>query len=177
MYQILQKLDENIEIRRYPATKWAVTTTNGNLQYMEQHRNQMFQKLFGYISGQNDKNQKISMTAPVTYNLNHSSQSPINNRSDCNITMRFYVPQELFSNTPNPIGDAFIQTEPEMIVAAIKFGGFATVNDQLYHRDVLLNKLGSESSKYDSINIITAGYDPPFKTEGRTNEVWLRKIY
>ncbi len=177
VYQVLQQLSDNIEIRKYPSIKWAITSTNGNLQYMDQHRNLMFQKLFGYISGQNDQNQKIAMTAPVTYNLNNqSSNTLLNNNSNCNITMRFYVPQELYSKTPNPTGDAYIQTEPEMIVAAIRFGGFATMNDYLYNRDVLIQKLGAEASKYDVVNMITAGYDPPFRTEGRTNEVWFRKI-
>ena len=179
IYQVLQQLSDNIEIRKYPPTKWAITSTTGNLQYMDQHRNVMFQKLFGYISGNNDQSKKIAMTAPVTYNLNNQSanSSPLlTNSSNCNITMRFYVPEELFSNTPNPTGDAYIQTEPEMTVAVIKFGGFAKINDYLYHRDLLIQKLASESSKYDYVNMITAGYDPPFRTENRTNEVWFRKI-
>jgi hypothetical protein len=49
--------------------------------------------------------------------------------------MKFYVPQSNQLNTPNPTGgQVYIQKEPEMTVAVIKFGGFASMDDYMYYR-------------------------------------------
>ena len=52
-YDVVKSL-ENIEIRFYPASMKAKVSSNRN-----------FSKLFKYISGNNDKNEKIAMTTPV----------------------------------------------------------------------------------------------------------------
>lgn len=65
-FNLISKLDEAIEIRSYPSLKWACTNIYVNL--INDQRNNMFMTLFGYISGQNDSNTKISMTAPGTTN-------------------------------------------------------------------------------------------------------------
>jgi hypothetical protein len=64
-YELLQKLDENIEIRKYPASKWVCTKQSGTAEQEKSFQSGMFYKLFNYISGTNDKTQKIAMTAPV----------------------------------------------------------------------------------------------------------------
>jgi hypothetical protein len=65
-YQIISRLAENIEIRKYPSLKWACTKQTGRLgQYQQQFQNGMFYILFNYISGANNKRQKIAMTSPV----------------------------------------------------------------------------------------------------------------
>ena len=46
-YSVLETITDNIEIRKYVPTKWACTTTEGNLS--------MFWKLFNYISGKNKR--------------------------------------------------------------------------------------------------------------------------
>jgi len=61
-YSVIARLDSNIEIRHYPSVKWACTSLNGNTRY--NYRNNMFMNLFNYISGQNNSNRKIAMTAP-----------------------------------------------------------------------------------------------------------------
>ena len=43
------------------------------------------------------------------------------------------------------------------------------------YRDLLIERLGADAAQYDCANMMAAGYDPPFKPVGRTNEVWLRK--
>ena len=52
-YDVIKTL-ENIEIRYYPPVMKAKVSSNRN-----------FSKLFQYISGNNENNEKIAMTAPV----------------------------------------------------------------------------------------------------------------
>ncbi len=68
-----------------------------------------------------------------------------------------------------------IENKPEIEIATIRFGGFASVDDWINKRDELIKALGDESSKYDIVNMVTAGYDAPFKFFNRRNEVWLMK--
>jgi hypothetical protein len=138
--------------------------------------NNMFWKLFGYISGENDQKTKIEMTAPVTTVFKSSDSKAISMASNAKMTMRFYVPKADQSNTPNPTGDAFLQADPEAEYATIRFGGWASMNDNLSYRDQLIKALGAEASKYDTVNFLAAGYDSPFNFIGRRNEVWLKKF-
>ncbi len=140
------------------------------------------------------------MTSPVTFDFKKHDSNLITEESNLNMSMRFYIGKEHQENTPKPTGDVFLVEDPEMVAAVIKFGGYASMNDYLNYRNVLIQKLGEESKKYDCVNMMAAGYDPvrkllfrpflfslkvefklnffvkPFKPIGRTNEVWLKKI-
>ena len=175
-YEVLEKLASNIEIRKYEETKWVATSAEGDAKDSRTYSSTMFNKLFNYISGQNSDNKKIEMTAPVTTIYNNKENSLITPESRVHMSMRFYVPREFHDNTPQPTGDAYLETDSEMVVASIQFGGYATMDDNLRYRDLLIEALGAEASKYDTVNIITAGYDSPYKPIRRRNEVWLRRI-
>lgn len=173
-YEILKKLDDNIEIRLYKNTKWVSTSINGHF-FNSNNETTMFYKLFNYISGENEKREKIAMTSPVT--VAYNSNEIVQPNSVVKMTMGFYVPIDKQAKTAYPTSqDTFLRSESNMIVAVIKFGGFASTDDYLYHRDILIKTLGKEANNYDIVNMITARYDPPFKKFNRTNEVWLRKI-
>jgi len=173
---VLQKLADNVEIRRYGPSKWVCTKATGQAGYYSNYQSTMFNKLFRYISGQNSANQKIAMTSPVTTDYKVYDNQLMTPESNVEMAMRFYVSKDQEHNVPVPTGDAYVVQEPEMTVAVVKFGGYASTQDYLYYRNVLINSLGSEAHNYDVVNLMTAGYDPPFKPVGRTNEVWLRKI-
>lgn len=178
-YELIKKLNDQIEIRKYLPSKWVGVSVNGSLNdYMSKYQGFMFGKLFNYISGKNNENKKISMTAPVLVDHDNFNSNNIDVNSKCEMSMKFYVPKENQNDTPNPTGEnnMFVKSEPEMIVAVSKFGGYATMTDYLKHRDMIVNALGDEAKDYDQVNFMTAGYDPPFKPFNRTNEVWLRKI-
>ena len=175
-YVVMQKLAENIEIRKYGAAKWVCTKAAGPAGSYSNYRSGMFNKLFKYISGQNSANQKIAMTSPVTTDYKVYDNQLMTPQSNVEIAMRFYVAKDQEANVPVPTGDAYVVQDPEMIVAVVQFGGYASTQDFLNYRNVLINSLGSEANNYDLVNIMTAGYDPPFKPVGRTNEVWLRRI-
>lgn len=175
-YEVIKTLGDNIEIRKYPPTKWVSTSMEGEADhYKSDYQSKMFYRLFNYISGENQNHEKISMTSPVT--VAYNSNNTIEPTSQVKMTMGFFVPVEKQEKAPIPSSsDTFLRDEPEMIVAVIKFGGYASTDDYLKHRDLLMKALGDEVKNYDTVNMMTAGYDPPFKPINRTNEIWLKKI-
>ena len=136
----------------------------------------MFMKLFKYISGDNVQRQKVEMTAPVLMVYQNMNNELITKDSNVDMSMRFYVPKVNQDNTPTPRqSDEFIKSEPEMTVATIRFGGWASISDYISNRDKLISMLGDQAKDYDTINMITAGYDSPMTPFKRRNEVILKK--
>lgn len=176
-YEVLKKYDDNIEIRKYAPTKWASVSTQTEAKNMKSKQSPMFRQLYNYISGDNDAQMKMEMTVPVTFVMNslQDKSKRIDFDTNCDISMRFYVPKEHQSNTPKPRGDVKLEDEPESTYAVIKFGGYASMTDYLSYRDKLIEKLGDEANNYDLVNMRMAGYDAPFKFFNRKNEVWLKK--
>lgn len=136
----------------------------------------MFMKLFKYISGDNSQQKKIEMTAPVLMVYQNMNNELITKDSNVDMSMRFYVPKINQDDTPLPKqSDVFIKSEPEMTVAAYRFGGRASIADYISNRDKLISMLGDQAKDYDTINMITAGYDSPMIFFDRRNEVILKK--
>ena len=71
----------------------------------------MFRKLFNYISGTNDKQAKIPMTAPVSVLVKPGA-------GKSTFTMAFYVPAAFQKDTPIPTAgsDVSIEQRPEFKV-------------------------------------------------------------
>ena len=83
MYEVVIK-NEIYEIRKY-SDRLAVETAMSGID-------SNFRKLFNYISGRNDTQEKIAMTTPVTQVEKNG-----------NMTMQFYLPSKFNSeNAPNP---------------------------------------------------------------------------
>ena len=62
------------------------------IETLSTNQNSGFRKLFNYISGKNQKNEEIKMTAPVTQV-----------KKNGNMTMQFYLPSKFNKeNTPDP---------------------------------------------------------------------------
>ena len=98
-----------------------------------------FRKLFRYISGQNNKSEKIKMTVPVTQG-----------EKDEGYYMQFYLPSKFTKdNAPLPNNpDIKISTIKEGHFAVIQYSGRASDNNFFKHRDILNQKLLE-----DNINI------------------------
>lgn len=115
------------------------------------------------------------MTAPVATFMNSADGKTINKDSMIGCTMAFYMANA--DKTMKPTDPTVrIETAPESTMATIRFGGWASTDDWMNYRDKLIEALGAtEAAKYDTVNMITAGYDAPFKLFNRRNEVWLMK--
>ncbi len=142
-YEVVDK-NEIYEIRKY-SDRLAVETSRAGTD-------SNFRKLFNYISGRNDTQEKIAMTSPVTQIEKNG-----------NMTMQFYLPYKFNSeNVPNPSRkDVKIVNIKGGYYAVLKYSGRASDVNFLKHREILEKEL-----KKNNISIISppirATYDSPF---------------
>ena len=105
-YQVIDQIDK-IEIRYYPSAPMIRVSSN-------QSRNNNFGKLFRYIAGNNNNEEKIAMTTPV-YMSNQSK------------TMEFVLPKRFLSGDIPVPNDNDVETyisEPKYY-AEIKYSGYS----------------------------------------------------
>ena len=138
------KSNEIYEIRKY-SDRLAVQALNTN-------ENNSFRKLFNYISGDNETNEEIKMTIPVTQMENKG-----------NMTMQFYLPSKFNKdNVPSTSSsDVEIVNIEQGYYAVIRYSGRASNKNFIKHKEILENEL-----KKDNISIsgsaIKASYNSPF---------------
>ncbi len=158
-YNIVQK-NEFYEIRKY-SDRLAVETIDSGSE-------NNFRKLFNYISGRNEVNEKIKMTAPVTQF-----------KKDGNMSMQFYLPSKFNSNNvPKPTGEnvKIVNIEGGHY-AVIRYSGRATDKNFMKHKDILLNELKKNNITTTSPPI-RATYDSPFTLPvNRRNEAMFKIVY
>jgi len=142
-YEVMKK-NEIYEIRKY-SDRLVIEAEISN-------QGSSFRKLFKYISGDNENNEEIKMTTPVTQ---------IEKKG--NMTMQFYLPSRFNkSNTPNPSNsDIKILNIKGGYYAVIIYSGRASDKNFIKHKNILENEL-----KKDDISIlgspIKATYNNPF---------------
>ena len=147
-------VNEVYEIRKY-SDRLVIETETSN-------QNSNFRKLFNYISGSNEENQEIKMTAPVTQIEKNG-----------NMTMQFYLPSKFDeNNVPSPTNsDVKVLNMKGGYFAAITYSGRASDKNFIKHKEILENQL-----KKDEISILSppirATYNSPFTLPMlRRNEV------
>ena len=152
-FEIIQK-NEVYEVRKY-SDRLAVETSRAGID-------SNFRKLFNYISGMNDTQEKIAMTSPVTQVEKNG-----------NMTMQFYLPSKFNSeNVPNPSRkDVRIINIKEGYYAVLRYSGRASDSNFIKYKYILEKELLK-----DNISIISspirATYDSPFTLPmNRRNEV------
>ena len=152
-YEVVKK-NEVYEIRKY-SDRLAIETDISN-------EGNSFRKLFNYISGNNDKNEEIKMTTPVTQMQKKG-----------NMTMQFYLPSRFNKeNTPSPSNpDVKILNIKGGYYAAIIYSGRTSDKNFIKHKSILENEL-----KKDDMSILSppikATYNGPFTLPmNRRNEV------
>ena len=141
-YKIVKE-NKKYEIRKYPDRLVVETnSTQGN----------GFRKLFNYISGNNEKNEEIKMTVPVTQEIKNG-----------NMTMQFYLPLKFNKdNAPKPSNsDIKILTKEGGYYAVIKYSGRSSDKNFLKNKDILEKEL-----KQDNVTVLSppirASYNSPF---------------
>jgi len=155
-YEVVNK-NEIYEIRKYSDRLVVETSRAGT--------DSNFRKLFNYISGKNDTQEKIAMTTPVTQVEKNG-----------NITMQFYLPSKFNSeNVPNPSReDVRIVNIEGGYYAVIRYSGRASDGNFIKHKEILEKELNK-----NKISIISppirATYDSPFTLPmNRRNEAMYK---
>jgi hypothetical protein len=142
-YEVTKK-NEIYEIRKY-SDRLAIEAEKSN-------QGSSFRKLFKYISGDNENNEEIKMTTPVTQ---------IEKKG--NMTMQFYLPSRFNkSNTPNPSNsDIKILNIKGGYYAVIIYSGRASDKNFIKHKNILENELIKKNISILSPPI-KATYNSPF---------------
>lgn len=134
-------------------------------------------RLFAYIQGKNNNQQKIEMTAPVITEVK-PSDGPFCASS---FTVSFYVPKENQAN-PRSAKGLHLQKWGPTYVAVRQFSGFAADVD-IGEEAAALYASVSGTAWSDAIDkshageattdYIVAQYNSPFEFRNRVNEIWM----
>ena len=155
-YKLIKK-NKIFEIRKY-SDRLVVQTAKEN-------SNKSFRKLFGYISGQNEINQKIEMTAPVTL-IKEKNRT----------MMQFFLPSNFNeNNVPNPTSsDLEILNIEGGFYAVIQYSGRSSDNNFKKYERILRDALSNEKILIIGSEI-RATYNSPFVIPSlRRNEAMFK---
>jgi len=155
---VVDKKYDTFEIRSYEATLF--TSVKLSTKGYKNSSSKGFSILAGYIFGNNERNEKISMTSPVTMTLEYS------------MTMMFMVPKELKKEMLPKPNQSLIEfkEEPAKTVAAISFNGWANDKKIEKFKQELKSALDAEGITY-SDRFYFLGYNAPYEVFNRKNEV------
>ena len=142
-YEVVKKY-EIYEIRKY-SDRLVIETEISN-------QGSSFRKLFNYISGNNENNEEIKMTTPVTQVEKKGS-----------MTMQFYLPSRFNKDDiPNPSNsDVKILNVKGGYYAAITYSGRTSDKNFTKHKKILENELIKKNISILSPPI-KATYNSPF---------------
>ena len=155
-YEVIEK-NEIYEIRKY-SDRLAVETSRAGID-------SNFRKLFNYISGKNNVEEKIAMTTPVTQVEKNG-----------NMTMQFYLPSKFNSdNVPSPSReDVRVVNIEGGYYAVVRYSGRASDRNFIKHKEILEEELNNNNVSIISPPI-RATYDSPFTLPmNRRNEAMFK---
>jgi len=155
---VVKKKYKRFEIRSYETTLF--TSVKLSTKGYKNSSSKGFSILAGYIFGNNERNEKISMTSPVSMSLEDS------------MTMMFMVPKKFNKDMlpkPNQSGIEF-KEEPAKKIAAISFSGWANDTKIEKYKQQLISALDAEGIKYTN-QFYFFGYNAPYELFNRKNEI------
>ena len=174
-YQVLNEV-ENIQIRHYPALLIAETTIVDDYKNAS---NQGFQRLAGYIFGNNQKQQSLVMTAPVIQERQAETlamTAPVLQQKSGTVWLMAFVLPTGYSVSTAPIPNdkaITIKELPAKKVAVIRYTGSLCESGIEKNADTLINWLNQHDIKMLS-PARSAAYDPPWTLPFlRLNEVHI----
>lgn len=168
-YRVVERRGD-LEIRFYPSANRAavsVMSRDGDYEFM---RNRGFRELGGYIFGNNERNERIAMTAPVVMDMDSNEQG-LSGR------MAFIMPKDFDMNTkPQPRSQfiAFTTTEPQF-TASLTTGGFPSLSEMNALKERLFGILAEQGLQHTA-HAEYLYYNPPTQMIGRRNEVLVRLV-
>ena len=161
-YNLIES-DGPFELREYPDLMLVTTSSS----FKSQGNDGSFGRLFRYISGGNESDQKVAMTTPVFM----EPENP-----DTDGQMGFVIPKKIAAESvPTPSNaNVQIQTRSGGRFAVLRFAGRMNEATQDNSKAKLREWMDSKGLK-GSDSIEFAGYDPPW-TPGplRRNEILIR---
>ncbi|HEY5138420.1 MAG TPA: heme-binding protein [Methylococcales bacterium] len=174
-YQVLNDYGR-IQIRQHPAMVVAQTEVNADYKNSS---SQGFQRLAGYIFGNNKKQQKIAMTAPVIQEQEAETMAMtapvIQQQSGAVWLMAFVLPSNYsVATAPVPLDPAVLIKEiPGKKVAVIRYSGSLSEQGIEEKSEKLKNWLTQQGYKAISPSR-SAAYDPPWTLPFlRRNEIHI----
>ncbi len=152
------------ELRKYEPHILAETTVGGRF---EDAGNAAFRRLFKYISGHNEQQQKLAMTSPVGQvpaNQKIEMTSPVGQvERGGKWTVSFMLPASFtLDSTPVPKDPAVvIRQVPAHHIAAVRYSGFWS--ERAYRRNLETLEEWVEGQDFRALGEpIWARYNPPF---------------
>jgi hypothetical protein len=158
-YQVLETLENGVEIRAYPEEIWATTVA--------ENQNDAFSPLFRYISGENERGEKIEMTAPVVTMNTETGQF-----------MAFIMPERFdIQSIPKPSSSIVkIQLIEPRKLATIRFSGYMTEGNYGKNLELLSKTLEVRGISTEGEPLLMQYNDPWTPPFSRRNEIALRVI-
>lgn len=178
-YQVIKKY-ESFEIRQYPPQLVAEVYVENEFQ---KAGNAGFRILADFIFGNNKKQKKIAMTAPVSQNLSEKINSEsLRAKSETEISqkiamtapvamekkgnsylIRFYLPIKYNLQTiPYPVDRRImIRERPAVKMAAIRYSGTWIQTNYEFQKEILVKNLKKHQIKPKG-NAIFARYNSPY---------------
>ena len=177
VFQSVDQRDTQVfVVRVYPGgLKWTSTVVTGSS--FDDAVSTGFMRLFRYIGGENERSEKIAMTAPVRVQV-APGDGPF---CDSNFTVSFFVPfedkdtgkkqKDVPAPTNKHVFQSVDQRDTQVFVKA--FGGYS--DEKILQREAtaLAEALQKDDIEISQKTYVYAGYDSPFRPIDRHNEVWM----
>jgi len=177
-YTIIKE-DDSFQIREYTEYVTSEVEVEGTF---DEAGSRAFRLLFDYISGNNSKQQKIRMTAPVeqkTQGEKISMTAPVEQKGrDGKYVISFVLPQTLSLDTaPIPNNPRVVlKNNPVRRLASITYSGFWSENNYLENHARLMGWVAAQRLKIKG-EPIYARYNSPFSLWFlRRNEILVEVI-
>ncbi len=177
-YEVSEILENDVEIRAYPEEIWATTVA--------EDQNDAFTPLFRYISGDNDKGEKIEMTAPVVTPTPQPAGTGSTKGEKIEMTapvvsmntekgqfMAFIMPERFdINNTPKPSSSRVkIELVEPRKLATIRFSGYVTQENYKKNLEQLNKTLENRGISTMGEPLLMQYNDPWTPPFSRRNEI------
>lgn len=163
-YEVIDKFDD-VEIRQYAEALLAQVTVPGE---HDEALNKAFTILAGYIYGQNQSEERLSMTSPVLQEQDGERMSMtvpvLQTQSGDGWTVSFFLSNTMRADeAPVPIDPSVkLVVEPMSTIASHRYSGNNSLEARNAARQKLLDALSGQKRWRVVENVVWAQYDQPF---------------